>query len=92
LRFQVERAIAGVESSKVVTIHQWAGAWSSLRPLHPGDRVLLFLYPPSKLGLTSPVSGARGQILLNHSPVQARTMSGFPLDQLVRAIRGARGE
>jgi hypothetical protein len=28
---------------------------------HPGEEVLLFLYPPSDAGLTSPVDGARGK-------------------------------
>ena len=49
----------------MLTIREWAGAWSRQRALRPGQRVLLFLYPPSRLGLTSPVGGPLGQIALS---------------------------
>ena len=65
LSFRVESAIAGVKPGQILTIHEWAGALSELRPLHRGERILLFLYPPSRLGLTSPVGGAQGQIRLD---------------------------
>lgn len=64
LRFRVDRAIAGVERGQILTIHEWAGAVSMHRPMNSGQRLLLFLYPPSRLGLTSPVGGSLGQILL----------------------------
>lgn len=67
LRFRVDRAIAGVEQGQVLTVHEWAGAWSTHRPMHSGQRWLLFLYPPSRLGLTSPVGGALGQVALDAS-------------------------
>ncbi|MGB9197354.1 MAG: hypothetical protein WCB53_10585 [Terriglobales bacterium] len=67
LRFRIERPIAGVEPGKVLTIREWTGALSRQLPLHPGEHVLLFLYPPSRLGLTSPVGGGRGQIRLDSS-------------------------
>jgi len=35
------------------------------RAMSPGERVLIFLYPPSRLGLTSPVGGRQGQVVLN---------------------------
>ncbi|MGA8301340.1 MAG: hypothetical protein WB817_17790 [Terriglobales bacterium] len=65
LRFRIERPIAGVEPGKVLTIREWTGALSRQLPLRPGDHVLLFLYPPSRLGLTSPVGGGRGQVRLD---------------------------
>ena len=65
VKFRVDRAIAGVRKGEVLTIREWAGAWSRQRALRPGQRVLLFLYPPSRLGLTSPVGGPLGQIALN---------------------------
>ncbi len=34
----------------------------------PGEEVLLFLYPPSDAGLTSPVDGARGKLPLARDP------------------------
>lgn len=65
LKLRVDRAIAGVESGQVLTIHEWTGALSSHPAMHKGEHLLLFLYPPSRLGLTSPVGGARGQIRLD---------------------------
>jgi len=67
LRFRVDEAIAGVERGQVLTIHEWAGAWSRHRPMSSGEHILIFLYPPSRLGLTSPVGGARGQVALDPS-------------------------
>ncbi len=65
LTFRVDRAIAGVEAGKVLTVHEWTGAWSLQRPMRRGEQLLIFLYPPSRLGLTSPVGGWRGQIELD---------------------------
>jgi hypothetical protein len=66
-RFRVDRPITGVEPGQVLTIREWTGALSRQRPLRRGDRVLLFLYPPGRLGLTSPVGGAQGQVRLDPS-------------------------
>jgi hypothetical protein len=65
LRFRVDRAIAGVERGQVLTIHEWTGATSMHRPTSVGQKVLLLLYPLSRLGLTSPVGGSLGVILLD---------------------------
>ena len=67
LSFRVDRAIAGVERGQVLTIHEWAGAWFMHRPMRSGQRVLIFLYPPSRLGFTSPVGGSLGQVALDPS-------------------------
>src|SRR5208337_1299359 len=67
LRFRVDEAIAGVERGQVLTIHEWAGAWSMHRPMSKGQHILIFLYPPSRLGLTSPVGGSLGQVALDPS-------------------------
>jgi hypothetical protein len=67
LSFRVDRAIAGVERGQVLTIHEWAGAWSMHRPMRKGQHILIFLYPPSRLGLTSPVGGSLGQVALDPS-------------------------
>lgn len=113
VKFRVDRAITGVHRGEVLTIREWAAAWSRQREMRPGQRVLLFLYPPSRLGLTSPVGGPLGQIALSGngdtvvpsarvpvaSPGSALPASPLPapatairLDQLERAIRGARKE
>ena len=67
LSFHVDEAIAGVERGQVLTIHEWAGAWSMHRPMSKGQHFLMFLYPLSRLGLTSPVGGSRGQVALDAS-------------------------
>jgi len=67
LSFHVDEAIAGVERGQVLTIHEWAGAWSMHRPMNKGQHFLMFLYPPSRLGLTSPVGGSLGQVALDSS-------------------------
>ena len=67
LSFHVDEAIAGVERGQVLTIHEWAGAWSRQRPMSKGQHFLIFLYPPSRLGLTSPVGGSLGQVALDAS-------------------------
>ena len=65
LSFRVDRAIAGVEQGQILTIHEWAGAWSMHRPMRSGQHILIFLYPLSRLGFTSPVGGALGQVALD---------------------------
>jgi hypothetical protein len=60
----VDRAIVGVHPGEILTIREWVGAWSQ-HPLHDGQRVLLLLYPRSRLGLTSPVGGSLGQVALS---------------------------
>jgi hypothetical protein len=65
--FRVDRGIAGVESGQLLTIHEWEGASSVHRPMNTGQHVLLFLYSPSRLGFTSPVGGASGEVLLDAS-------------------------
>ena len=67
LSFRVDEAIAGVERGQILTIHEWAGAWSMHRPMSKGQHILIFLYPPSRLGLTSPVGGSLGQVALDAS-------------------------
>jgi len=61
ITFRVENAIRGATSGESVTITQWIGLWSSGQRYRVGERVLLFLYPPSKLGLTSCVGASLGR-------------------------------
>lgn len=93
--FRVDRPIAGVARGQILTIHEWAGAWSRHRAMRSGEHLLLFLYPPSRLGLTSPVGGSLGQIALDASGenVALQALSTpIKVVQLERAIRAARGE
>jgi hypothetical protein len=91
LRFRVDRAIAGVESGQVLAVHEWTGALPNQRPMSGGQHFLVFLYPPSRLGLTSPVGGAHGQIALDAGGTYVSTEAeSVSVAQLERAIRGAR--
>ncbi len=63
--FHVDQAIRGVGAGKTLEIREWAGLWDSGERYSPGERVVLLLYPRSKLGLTSPVGGALGRFNVN---------------------------
>jgi hypothetical protein len=61
IAFHVDKAFLGVRDGQALVIHEWVGLWQSGESYRPGEKVLLFLYPPSKLGLTSPVGGMSGR-------------------------------
>jgi hypothetical protein len=100
LSFRVDRAIAGVEPGQIVTIREWAGAGAMQRPMRQGQHILIFLYPPSRLGFTSSVGGSMGQVALDPSGqnVSESRQGSAPVGpavsvvQLERAIRSARNE
>lgn len=76
IRLKVEEAIRGVQKGEIVEVKEWAGLWQAGERYRPGERVLLFLYPPSKLGLTSPV-GRSGRLPVNNAGrVLLRTRAG----------------
>ena len=105
ITFHVERAIRGVTVGQDLTIHEWLGLWTSGQRYRVGERVLLFLFPPSRLGLTSPVGGSIGRFgvdpvgriiigphleALETEPVLAgRSRVGY--EEFVRAVRRAGG-
>ena len=75
--FEVLEGIRGVRTGERLTIREWAGLWGAGQPRYrPGQELLLFLYPPSRLGLTSPVGDdlgilpidAQGQVLAPPEP------------------------
>jgi hypothetical protein len=61
ITFHVENAIRGATPGNDLSISEWMGLWSSGQRYRVGERVLLFLYPPSKLGLTSCVAAPVGR-------------------------------
>jgi hypothetical protein len=73
--FRVVQGVRGVRTGQTFTIREWAGLWNGRERYQPGERVVLFLYSPSRLGLTSPVGGhagrfavdAEGQMMLNEA-------------------------
>lgn len=60
--FRIDHGIRGTKTGQTLTIREWAGLWNSRERYRPGEHVFLFLYPPSRLGLTSPVSGDFGRL------------------------------
>lgn len=85
ITFQVEHAIRGAVGGQRLTIHEWAGLWRSGERYHVGEQVLLFLYSPSKLGLTSPVAGDMGRFAMDPqgrimiSALHAATLAEDPM-------------
>ena len=67
ITFHVDHAIRGVRAGDILTIREWAGLWSIGERYRLGEHVLLFLYPPSKLGLTSPVGGPLGRFSVDQA-------------------------
>lgn len=55
----------GTSAGEILTIQEWAGRWAGGERYRIGERVLLFLYAPSKLGLTSTVAGAMGRFAVD---------------------------
>ena len=74
--FKVENAVRGVKAGQMYSFREWAGLWSASERYRVGQRLMLFLYAPSALGLTSPVGGragmlpvdAKGRVLLPPQP------------------------
>jgi len=48
-------------------IREWVGLWEQGERYRLGERVLLFLYRPSQLGLTSPVAGPLGRFTVDRN-------------------------
>jgi hypothetical protein len=97
----------GVSPGQKLTIHEWAGLWARGESYYVGERVLLFLYAPGKLGLTSPVAGALGRFALDSrgyivmSPQHVVTLAADPIlggktvvpyADFARAVRRSSGE
>jgi hypothetical protein len=65
ITFRVQEAMRGVSSGQNLTIREWGVLWANGERYHLGECVTLFLYPPSKLGLTSPVAAAIGRFAMD---------------------------
>lgn len=105
ITFHVERAIRGVTAGQDLTIHEWLGLWTSGQRYRVGERVLLFLFPPSRLGLTSPVGGSMGRFAVDPAGrviigsqlgalATEPALAGRPrvdYEEFVRAVRRANG-
>jgi hypothetical protein len=84
--FQVENAIRGASPGQNLTMREWAGVRSSSEHYRVGEHVLLFLYSPSKLGLTSPVAGTMGRFAMNSQGqivMSAQHVAAFSADPML---------
>jgi hypothetical protein len=86
ITFHVENAIRGATAGEDLTISQWIGLWSGGQRYRIGEHVLLFLYPPSKLRLTSCVGGEMGRFRIDASGrvlLSAQHLSAFRTDPVL---------
>ena len=86
ITFHVENAIRGATAGEDLTISQWIGLWAGGQRYRVGERVLLFLYPASKLGLTSCVGGALGRFAIDSRGrvwLSAQHLSAFRTDPVL---------
>jgi hypothetical protein len=60
-----EQAIRGARAGEKLTFREWAGLWSGGERYRVGQRMMLLLYEPSALGLTSPVRGPAGRFAVD---------------------------
>ena len=84
--FHIEQAIRGTIPGEDLTISQWIGLWSSGQRYRLGEHVLPFLYPPSKLGLTSCVGGGMGRFAIDprgRVVLSAQHLSAFRTDPVL---------
>ena len=65
ISFQVEDAVRGVKSGQNFSFREWAGLWSAGPRYFVGQHLMLFLYAPSVLGLTSPIDGRSGVLSID---------------------------
>jgi hypothetical protein len=86
ITFHVEQVVRGAKAGQDLTIRQWMGAWTAGQRYRVGERVFLFLYPASKLGLTSSVNGSIGRFRIDpggHVWLSAQQRSAFRKDPVL---------
>jgi hypothetical protein len=87
ITIHVEEGIRGVQNGETLSFREWAGLWTAGPRYHLGQRLMLFLYAPSALGLTSPVGDRSGRfavdrdgrIILSPGQQQAIRISPKPI-------------
>ena len=79
-----DRGVRGTQDGQLFTFREWAGLWTARPRYRIGERLMLFLYAPSSVGLTSPVSGRLGQFAVDRdgrivlSPWQQQAVRSAP--------------
>lgn len=81
VKFRVDEAVRGCNEGDTVILDEWAELWMRGDRYRQGQRVLIFLYPPSQTGVSSPVAGDLGTFytgpdgLLQATPQQASSFA-----------------
>jgi hypothetical protein len=65
IAFHVERAVRGARVGQTLAIREWAGLWMTRPRYRIGEHLVLFLYPTSAIGLTSPISADQGRFTVD---------------------------
>ncbi len=86
--FEVDRAVKG-DVGRTVTVRILG---SGAPPFELGERVVLFLYPDSALGLTSPVGLGQGKFsIFKNKEGRDRALNAFGNKNLLRGIQAGTG-
>ncbi len=90
ITFRVLDGIRGARTGEVVTVEEWRGLWVAGHDRYqPGETLMLFFYPRSRLGLTSPVGGEAGRLEI--TPTQHVVLSPDRVEALPRSLRLQKG-
>jgi hypothetical protein len=87
IAFRVDEGLRGCNAGETIEIAEWAELWVRGDRYRVGQKVFLFLYPRNQAGLTSPVSGDLGVIMLGSSgllqltPQQSTFLSSQPSER-----------
>jgi hypothetical protein len=83
ITFHVDSAVRGVRTGQSLSIREWTGVWDAGQRYRVGEKVALFLYSPSKLGLTSVVGGTLGRFPIKNGTVKIDPVR-YPMRRTVR--------
>jgi hypothetical protein len=81
---RVEQGVRGARTGETLSFREWAGLWTAGPRYRIGQRLMLFLYAPSALGLTSPVGDRAGEFAVDRdgrivlSPAQQQAIRVSP--------------
>jgi hypothetical protein len=71
IQFRVDEAIRGCKTGQPYVLHEWGGLWAGSGRYRVGQRLLMLLHAPGAGGLSSPVGGLDGAILIRQSGIVA---------------------
>jgi hypothetical protein len=107
ITFHVDLAMRGVSTGQSLTIREWSGLWTGGDRYLPGQDVVLCLFKPSKLGLTSTVGTPPSRMEVhqgavipqpawsvepNQSLAPRSTMNGMSVRDFARPVARRAGE